>query len=80
MLSQCDFKQGLVGGLPNNTIIAHKFGEAGNDEMHELNESGIIYLGNKRYLLSVMTKGKEFSKLSEVLKSIYRTVYQDINI
>ena len=80
LLSQCDFKQGLVGGLPNNTIIAHKFGEAGNDEMHELNESGIIYLGNKRYLLSVMTKGKEFSKLSEVLKSISRTVYQDINI
>ena len=79
LLSQCDFKQGLVGGLPNNTVIAHKFGEAGSNGIHELHECGIIYSGNKRYQLTVMTKGKDFSKLSDVLKSISRTVFQDIN-
>ena len=80
LLTKCDFKDGLLGGLPPNTSVAHKFGEAGDDNIHELHESGIINSGNKRYQITVMTKGKNLTKLSDVIKNISKLVYQKVNI
>jgi beta-lactamase class A len=79
LLSKCNFKDGFVAGLPEGGSIAHKFGEAGDDNLHELHECGLIYSGNKRYELVVMTKGKVLSKLPEVLKNISKIVYQRLN-
>jgi len=79
LLSHSDFKDGLVGGLPDSASISHKFGEAGDDNMHELHECGIIYSGNKRYEITVMTKGKDFSKLSDVIKNISKIAYNKLN-
>ena len=79
LLSKCNFKDGFVAGLPEGGAIAHKFGEAGDDNLHELHECGLIYSGNKRYELVVMTKGKVLSKLPEVLKNISKIVYQRLN-
>jgi len=79
LLSRCNFKDGFVAGLPEGGTIAHKFGEAGDDNLHELHECGLIYSGNKRYELVVMTKGKVLSKLPEVLKNISRIAYQRLN-
>jgi len=79
LLSTCDFTQGFVQGLPQDVKIIHKFGEAGDMNVHQLHESGIIYLLNKPYLLTVMTKGKDVEKLPEVLSTISSTVYQDVS-
>ncbi len=79
LLSKCNFKQGIVAGLPEGSSIAHKFGEAGDDNLHELHECGIVYTGNKRYEIAVMTKGKDLSKLSDVLKNISKIAYQKLN-
>ena len=79
LLSHSDFKSGLLGGLPDTTMIAHKFGEAGDDKIHELHECGIIYSGNKRYEITVMTKGNDYSKLSDVIKNISKIAYQRMN-
>jgi beta-lactamase class A len=68
ILMKCDFNQGMEAGLPQGTKIAHKFGEWGNREgRHELHEMGIIYLGSKPYLLTIMTAGKEVEKLKPTL-------------
>lgn len=68
ILMKCDFDQGMQAGLPKGTKIAHKFGEWGNREgRHELHEMGIIYLGSKPYLLTIMTSGKEVEKLKPTL-------------
>ncbi|MGL2966203.1 serine hydrolase [Flavobacterium sp. XGLA_31] len=78
LLSQCDFKDGILKGLPEHTRVAHKFGESGNQTEKQLHESGIVYLDNKPYLLTIMTKGKDFKKLSQLVGEISQTVYAEM--
>jgi beta-lactamase class A len=85
-LSQTDFNQGIVAGLPNNLVVAHKFGERifGNDPLDpasqkELHDCGIIYYPNHPYLLCVMTKGTNFENLAGTISDISKTVYQYID-
>ncbi len=75
LLSQSTFKEGIVSGLPSGTPIAHKFGEAGNPNEIQLHESAIVYLDGKAYLLTVMTKGKEFITLAKLIAEISKAVY-----
>lgn len=77
LLSQSTFKEGIVSGLPSGTPIAHKFGEAGNPNEIQLHESAIVYLDGSAYLLTVMTKGKEFKTLSKLIGEISKAVYDD---
>lgn len=75
LLSQCEFKDGILLGLPKGTRVAHKFGESGNQIDKQLHESAIVYLANKPYLLTVMTKGKDNKKLSQLIGEISQTAY-----
>jgi len=80
LLSECDFKDGILKGIPKNTKIAHKFGESGNQIEKQLHESAVVYLDNGGgYLLTIMTKGKDVKKLSDLIGEISRTVYEDVN-
>ena len=77
LLSTTDFTKGFTESVPADVKMIHKFGESGDNSIHQLHESGIIYLDKKPYILTVMTKGKELEKLPEVIKSISSLVYQD---
>ncbi len=79
MLAQCDFKEGMEKGLPMNTKIAHKFGEMGDATTRQLHESGIIYNKNAPFLLTVMTKGYDITKLPEVISAITKLTYDDVS-
>ncbi len=78
LLSSCDFKGGLVSGFPSNVKVAHKFGEAGDPSEKQFSESAIVYLNNDPYLLTVMVKGKDYSKLPDIIKQISGIVYQNM--
>lgn len=80
ILSTCDFKEGFVSGLPAGTKIIHKFGESGNPAMHDLSESAIIYINDKPYLLTVMTRGKDLMKLPIVLSECAKSVYEQVSL
>jgi beta-lactamase class A len=79
LLSQSDFKEGLVAGIPPTVTIAHKFGEreygAGNQELHEC---GIIYTDSP-YLLCVMTRGSDIKKQVGALRDISQFIYSGVN-
>lgn len=75
MLARSNFRNGLLRELPANLEVAHKFGESGNMETHELHESGIVYLRNNPYMITVMTKGKNWEKLSESVGHISKIVF-----
>jgi len=75
LLSECDFKDGLIKELPKDVTVAHKFGEAGTDDMHELSESGIVYVADNPYLITVMTKGRKLNSLSSIISEISKLVY-----
>lgn len=76
LLSKCNFKKGMVAGIPQGTKIAHKFGESGDPLEKHLSESGIIYLNNGPYTITIMTKGKELNKLPEIIKQLSSATYQ----
>lgn len=78
LLGKCNFKEGLVSGLPASIKVAHKFGESGDPTEKQFSESAIVYLDNNSYILTVMVKGKDFSKLTDVIKQISGIVYQDM--
>jgi beta-lactamase class A len=78
LLAECDFKDGIVKGLPADVKLAHKFGESGSQNEKQLHESAIVYLKNKPYLLTVMTRGKDNKKLSQVIGEISQAVYTDM--
>jgi beta-lactamase class A len=78
LLSQSDFDQGMMKGIPKNIMVAHKFGESGTTVDRQLHESAIVYLDGKSYLLTIMTKGKDLKVLSKLMGDISRLVYSNI--
>jgi beta-lactamase class A len=80
LLTECDFKEGFLKGLPAGTPVAHKFGEWGDGGVqHEIHESGIIYLDGEAYILTVMTSGKNIQDLSKTIQEITQVFYQEID-
>jgi beta-lactamase class A len=85
LLSQTDFKNGLVAGTPAGTVISHKFGERTNQLTdgtvagRELHDCGIVYYPDHPYFLCVMTKGKDFSKLEGVISGLSKIAYGYVN-
>lgn len=84
LLSQTDFNGGLVAGVPSGTTVSHKFGEYalvenGQVTKRELHDCGVVYGGQKNYVICVMTKGQDFNKLQNTIKQVSAIVYQGIN-
>ena len=78
LLTHSDFKDGLIKNLPGYLKKAHKFGEGGTNTEPELSESALIYLENRPYLLTVMTKGKNNKTLAQIISQISDLVYQSM--
>jgi beta-lactamase class A len=81
-LASTTFADGLVAGVPADTMVAHKFGE--RTEEHEpnvkyLSDCGIVYYPQHPYLLCVMTKGNDFEKLGETIREVSRGVYAEFD-
>lgn len=92
LLANTTFTQGLVAGVPQGTIVAHKFGEntdivlpAGTAVDRELHDCGIVYVPGKPYILCVMTRGsgagtaaESFPTLAGVIAGASRLVYNAV--
>ena len=66
-----------AGLLPKNIIVAHKFGESGElGKEVQLHDCGIVYSPQHPYLICVMTKGKDFKNLENVIRSISKIAYE----
>jgi beta-lactamase class A len=79
LLNKCDFNDGIRKGVPGSVKMAHKFGESGTPVDKQLHESAIVYLKDKPYMLTVMTKGKDNATLSKLISEISAVVYKDQN-
>ncbi len=80
ILTQTTFKSGIVAGLPDNIVVAHKFGERTfvNSPIKQLHEGGIVYLHNHPYILVVMVKGTDFNANQKVIQDISRLIYNSL--
>ena len=78
LLAKCRFKEGLVKELPNDVLVAHKFGEFGMGDSYELHETGIVYCDNQPFLITIMTKGNNIKTLPGIISKISKTVFDKI--
>lgn len=72
-LNQTEFKNSLAAGLPASATFAHKIGED-NVEQNYL-DSGIVYLPNRPYLLSVMIKQHDKAQAETLMKRISQAAH-----
>lgn len=80
-LTKTSFKEGFVSSLPANIVVAHKFAERSFEDtgLRQLHEVGIIYHKQNPYLLGIMTRGRDFSKLSRAIRDISALTYQEVD-
>jgi len=90
ILSETNFKDGLVALLPNNVVVSHKFGERsfdGNglssdsnieDGTKQLHDCGIVYSKDDPYILCVMTRGSDFKDQESFIKDISHYIYGSV--
>jgi beta-lactamase class A len=78
LLATCSFPVGMESGLPATVKMAHKFGEGGYDNAPQFSESGIVYINNRAYLLTVMTSGSNMKQLPKVVGDIAHIVYENM--
>ncbi|MEI6864130.1 MAG: serine hydrolase [Candidatus Adlerbacteria bacterium] len=85
LLTQAQYKDGIVSGVPASLAVAHKFGvrsipaTATTPAASELHDCGVVYYPNHPYLLCVMTHGKDFAKLQQNLQDISKVTYQQMD-
>lgn len=81
LLSQTEYKQGLVAGVPSKIQVAHKFGERIYSDTNEvqLHDCGIVYLPKRPYLLCIMTRNQNLNKATQTIKTISQKVFDYIN-
>jgi beta-lactamase class A len=82
LLTKSTFDDGIVKGIQSEKLlIAHKFGESGTDRNKELHETGLLYIDDRPYLITVMTRGNDnvdYSKLASVIQGISHQVYEGL--
>lgn len=83
LLSKAHFEEGIVAGLPKDTLVSHKYGERavtaadGSISGVELHDCGYIYPpnGDKPYFLCVMTEGNTPEGVKGAISAISAHVY-----
>jgi beta-lactamase class A len=79
-LSQQDFPQGIIRGVPSGIPVAQKYGERlyAND-VKELHDCGIVYHTKMPYLLCVMTRGADYYVLADALRDVSAITYKAVS-
>lgn len=81
LLSQTNFDQGLVNGVPEDVRVAHKYGMRVGSvvEENELHDCGIVYHESTPYILCILTAGADMEVASAAIQDISKTVYEKVD-
>lgn len=84
LFAQASFKAGLVGGVPKDVLVSHKFGEKGERGPDgivrlQLHDAGIVYHPARPYLLCVMTTGSDYRAMAAAIARISGAVYSEVD-
>jgi beta-lactamase class A len=84
LLSHTTFKDGIVKYLPEDIVVAHKFGEAVVQDVsgtltNQIHNCGIVYYPGHPYALCIMTRGTDAAKLAEAVASISKVIYEEVD-
>ena len=87
ILSNTTYRNGIPAGVPENVLVAHKFGERyptnveNNSQLHmlQLHDCGIIYYPKRPYILCIMTRGDNLETQQTVIAHISSFIYEKIS-
>jgi beta-lactamase class A len=85
LLSESEFRHGLVEGVPAGVKVSHKYGEWVVDRpkpeppLVQFHDCGIVYYPKRPYLLCVMSRGDDVAELIGAIRDISKTVYQAVD-
>ncbi|MCX6757319.1 MAG: serine hydrolase [Candidatus Nomurabacteria bacterium] len=81
LLTNVEWKNGINRGVPADIKVAHKFGERSSDvnNIEQLHDCGIIYYPNNPYLLCIMTRGTDQTKLAKTISEISKMFYEEFD-
>lgn len=78
-LSEATYDGALVAGVPNGTVVAHKFGHRILPNEEQLHDCGIVYHPAADYVLCVMTSGADEKTARQVIADLSKTVYDGVS-
>lgn len=73
-LTETPFTDFLQEGFPEGVPFAHKIGEGGPQKTYL--DSGIVYVPERPYLLTVVIAGKDEDEAKEIMREISQSVYE----
>lgn len=80
-LSESKFEKHLRGGIDEKIPFAHKWGV--NEDFHAFADSGIVYVPNRPYILTVMIQGDktaaEAQEMQEIMNKVSSIVYNYVS-
>ena len=88
LLSETDFSEGIESGVPNDILVAQKFGEVRMTDSlgtllgKQLNNCGVVYYPEHPYMLCIMTKktGDDVKSIENIVSTISRIVYKNTQV
>ena len=86
-LSKTAFQDGIGSAVPPNVdkavdheeVPIRSNGEGENSNVRQLQEFGIIYHQNRPFLLGVIVRGSDDSRLETVIRDVTRLVFQEVD-
>ncbi len=78
LLSKSNYKSGFVKYLPTELIVAHKFGERPYQDGFNFHEGGVVYLKDNPYTLVVMTRGRNYEILPNIVADISKLCFDGV--
>ncbi len=81
IMSNSEFKTGIVAGVPPAVEVSHKFGEHSDapGAPVQLHDCGIVYHPTHPYLICVMSHGPNYEFLSDVIAGVSKTIYGKVD-
>lgn len=77
LLARTTFENMLPSGIPDDVLFAHKIGE--DDKERNYLDSGIVYIANRPFLLTVMVKQHDQAKAEDIMKQIAQAAHGYVN-
>jgi beta-lactamase class A len=80
LLNEVEFSEGLRKSIKPDIKISHKFGEFEfEDGSKQLHDCGIVYYPKRPYLICIMTRGSDLTKMSTSIQTISKSVYEEVD-
>ncbi|HOX29667.1 MAG TPA: class A beta-lactamase-related serine hydrolase [Candidatus Paceibacterota bacterium] len=78
LLTEVDFRNGIVAKIPPDIKVAHKFGERNFENLTQIHDCGIVYAPHYPYLICVMTRGSNMDENEELIAETSRIVFNKV--